>query len=181
MYHTVFPSHFVNLKKNPVIVTMATGWEGVTGHAVTRGKYKTRNKHHSPTTRQDQGREKVKETLKYSFYTHQYVIKLISLVCLRYFSSLNPKPFALLPILRHPVYKYCSAGLTKIWTRLWKCLIKSNHIIATVSKRSNSARFLLIKRSKGGVLSRHDVLALYSCTLNTPVAKENMFVACDLS
>lgn len=71
------------------------------GHAVTCGKYKKGKK--TPFTHNKARLGQVKETLQYSF---------------SYLPPFNATPCVLLPILRHPVYKYCSAGLTKILTRL---------------------------------------------------------------
>lgn len=100
--------------KNPVIVTMATGGRWVTGHAVTHGRYKKANKHHSPTTRQRKGQGNTAVLLLHTPASHETKFQ----VCLRYPSLFYPTPSVLRPTLRLPVYKHRSAGLTKISTRL---------------------------------------------------------------
>lgn len=52
---------------------------------------------------------KIKETLRYR-------INILDVFYV--FFPLNLTLFVLLPVLRHPLCKHCSVGLTKIWTRL---------------------------------------------------------------
>lgn len=96
--------------------------------------------HNSPTTKARPG-QSTGQGNNAVFVLHTNILPINILGVFKIFSPFKPTPFVLLPILRQLVYKYCSAGLTKILTAL---KIKSNHVIATVGKRSNSA--LLIKK-----------------------------------